>query len=169
MAQDPLGLRETPNAAKRNMDTKQNEIQLRKQLRDLFNSQRFGVLATLEQTHPYLNLVAFAEADDLRSIFFATTRATRKYSNLSSKSGVAMLVDNRSNEVADLRHAIAVTIIGTATELEGNEKLDGARLYLAKHPHMNEFLASPTTALIRLQVRTCYVVSRFQNVTVINL
>ncbi|MGA8833084.1 MAG: pyridoxamine 5'-phosphate oxidase family protein [Desulfomonilaceae bacterium] len=151
------------------MNTKQNEIQLRKQLRDLFNSQKFGVLATLEQSHPYMNLVAFAETDDLKSIFFATTRTTRKYSNLSSKSGVAMLIDNRSNEVGDLRHAIAVTIIGTATELKGNERLDGERIYLAKHPHMKEFLASPTTALITLQIRNCYVVSRFQNVTVISL
>ena len=151
------------------MNAQQDEMQLRKQLKDLFNSQRFGVLGTLEQTHPYLNLVAFAQMDDMRSILFATTRTTRKYSNLSSKSGVAMLVDNRANEVADFRHAIAVTIIGTATELEGNEKQDGERIYLAKHPQMKEFLASSATALIRVQVRTCYVVSRFQNVTVLNL
>ena len=150
------------------MDTKQDRIQLSKQIRGLFNSQKFGVLATLEQTHPYLNLVAFAEEDDLKTILFATTRATRKYSNLSSKSGVSMLVDNRSNQVADLRHAVAVTIIGKAMELTENERSQGELLYLSKHPHMKEFLESPTTALIRLEVETYYVVTRFQNVTTLS-
>jgi heme iron utilization protein len=88
-----------------------------------------------------LNLVAFAETSDLRTILFATTRATRKYGNLSSKSGVALLVDNRSNEVADIREAMAVTIIGSALEVPDSEREGLDRVYLEKQPHMKEFLS----------------------------
>jgi len=155
--------------ARRDMDTMKDEVQLRKEIKNLFNSQRFAVLATLEEMRPYLNLVAFSEMDDLKVILFATTRATRKYSNILSKSGAAMLVDNRSNEVADLRQAIAVTIVGTGAEVHEDERGPCEQHYLEKHPHMKEFLALPTTALISIDVETYYVVTQFQNVAVVRL
>jgi heme iron utilization protein len=143
-------------------------IKLETDVRALLASQRFAVLSTQEKDHPYMNLVAFAETGDLRMILFATTRATRKYGNISAKSGVALLVDNRSNEVADIREAMAVTIIGTACEVSESlrERLD--RVYLQKQPHMEEFLSSPSTALIKVDVESYIVVSRFQNVTILN-
>jgi heme iron utilization protein len=143
-------------------------IKLETDVRTLLASQRFAVLSTQEKDHPYMNLVAFAETGDLRTILFATTRATRKYGNITAKSGVALLVDNRSNEVADIREAKAVTIIGTACEVSESlrERLD--RVYLEKQPHMEEFLSSPTTALIKVDVESYIVVSRFQNVTILN-
>ena len=144
-------------------------IKLETDVKTLLASQRFAVLSTQEKDHPYMNLVAFAETDDLRTILFATTRATRKYGNITAKSGVALLVDNRSNEVADIREALAVTVIGTACEVSESlrESFDG--IYLEKHPHMEEFLFSPSTALIKIDVESYIVVSRFQNVTILNL
>lgn len=143
-------------------------IKLETDVRTLLASQRFAVLSTQEKDHPYINLVAFAETGDLRTILFATTRATRKYGNITAKSGVALLVDNRSNEVADIREAMAVTVIGTACEVSEalREKLD--RTYLEKQPHMEEFLSAPSTALIKVDVESYIVVSRFQNVTILN-
>lgn len=143
-------------------------IKLETDVRTLLASQRFAALSTQEKDHPYMSLVAFAETGDLRTIVFATTRATRKYGNILAKSGVALLVDNRSNEVADIREAKAVTIIGTACEVSESlrERLD--RVYLEKQPHMEEFLSSPTTALIKVDVESYIVVSRFQNVTILN-
>lgn len=113
-------------------------------------------------------MVAFTETSDLRSILFATTRGTRKYGNISFRSGVALLVDNRSNEVADISDAMAVTAIGTAREVSesGRETLD--RVYLEKQPHMKEFLSSPSTALIKVDVESYIVVSRFQKVATLN-
>ena len=107
--------KEAPKAVK-------EEIKLETEVRNLLASQKFAVLSTQEQDHPYLNLVAFAETSDLRTLLFATPRATRKYGNLSSKSGVALLVDNRSNDAADIREAMAVTIIGIAVEVPGLER-----------------------------------------------
>lgn len=143
-------------------------IKLETDVRTLLASQRFAVLSTQEKDHPYMNLVAFAETGDLRTILFATTRATRKYGNITAKSGVALLVDNRSNEVADIREAKAVAIIGTACEVSESLRESLDRVYLEKQPHMEEFLSSPTTALIKVDVESYIVVSRFQNVTILN-
>ncbi len=146
-----------------------NEGQLRDDLKNLFQSQRFAVLATVERSHPYLNMVAFAETEDLAAVLFATTKATRKYANILSASGVALLVDNRSNQEADIRQAIAVTIIGTAGEVMESHRAPLERLYLGKHPHMKGFLDAADTALIKIDVETYYMVSRFQNVTMLRL
>jgi heme iron utilization protein len=143
-------------------------IKLEMEVRALLASQRFAVLSTQEKDHPYMNLVAFAETSDLRTILFATTRATRKYGNIASKSGVALLVDNRSNEVADIREAMAVTVIGIACEVSGSLRDQLDRVYLEKQSHMKDFLSSPSTALIMVDVESYILVSRFQNVTILN-
>ena len=144
------------------------KIETETQIRKLLASQKFAVLSTQEQYHPYMNVVAFTETDDLCVILFATTKATRKYGNISSKSGVALLVDNRSNEVADIREAMAVTVIGTASEVSESLGDQLERVYLEKQPHMKEFLSSPSTALIMVDVESYILVSRFQNVTILN-
>jgi len=144
-------------------------IKLETDVRTLLASQKFAVLSTQEKDHPYMNLVAFAETGDLRTILFGTTRATRKYGNISAKSGVALLVDNRSNEVADIREAMAVTIVGSAFEVPASEREGLERAYLEKQPHMKEFLSSPATALIKVDVEYYLLVSRFQDVTILNL
>jgi nitroimidazol reductase NimA-like FMN-containing flavoprotein (pyridoxamine 5'-phosphate oxidase superfamily) len=144
-------------------------IEKETQIRSLLASQKYAVLSTQEQDHPYLNIVAFAETTDLHTILFATPRATRKYGNLSSKAGVALLVDNRSNDAADIREAMAVTIIGIAVEVPDSERERFERVYLEKQPHMEEFLSSTATALIKVDVESYLLVSRFQNVTRLNL
>ncbi|HSB07022.1 MAG TPA: pyridoxamine 5'-phosphate oxidase family protein, partial [Thermodesulfobacteriota bacterium] len=79
--------------------------QLKKFLKDLFFSQRLAVLATQSQGEPYGNLVAFVATNDLKHLLFATTRATRKYANMSENPRVAMVMDNRSNQEADFHQA----------------------------------------------------------------
>jgi heme iron utilization protein len=144
-------------------------IKLETKVRNLLASQKFAVLSTQERDHPYLNLVAFAEAGDLRTILFATTRATRKYENISFKSGVALLADNRSNEVSDIREAMAVTIIGAACEVPESQREELSRIYREKQPHMTEFLSAPSTALIKVDVESYILVSHFQDVSILNL
>jgi nitroimidazol reductase NimA-like FMN-containing flavoprotein (pyridoxamine 5'-phosphate oxidase superfamily) len=138
--------------------------QLRKTLKGLFASQRLGVLATYGEGQPYSSLVAFAATNDLKYLVFATTRATRKYANLSAESRVAILVDNRSNQDTDFHRAIAVTALGNAEEIKENERESFLELYLAKHPYLDEFVNAPTCALLKVSVDRYYMVSRFQNV-----
>lgn len=139
-------------------------IKIETEVKTLLASQRFAVLSTLERDHPYMNLVAFAETGDLRTVLFATRRATRKYGNIKTKSGVALLIDNRSNEVADIREAKALTVIGDAHEVPEflRQKLDS--VYLQKQPQMKEFFLSDSTALMKVDVESYILVSRFEDV-----
>ena len=99
-----------------------------------------------------------------RQLYFATLRATRKWANLVGDHHVPLLIDNRSNQVADFSRAAAATVIGTAEELSGPELETGLALFLGRHPHLAEFTASPSCALFRVQIASIYLVTRFQNV-----
>ena len=99
-----------------------NAAQLRKTLQDLLATQSFAVLATQEEHQPYGSLVAFAASHDLRSLVFATPRATRKYANLVRNPKVALVIDDRTNQEADLHGAIAVTATGSVAEAKGSEQ-----------------------------------------------
>jgi nitroimidazol reductase NimA-like FMN-containing flavoprotein (pyridoxamine 5'-phosphate oxidase superfamily) len=138
-------------------------------LRDLFARQRLGVLATHGPDHPYASLVAVVAGDDMRHLYFTTTRATRKFHFLTTDPQVAMLVDSRSDDDLDFHGAVAATAVGTARELEGDERADVLAVFLRRHPHLRGFASAPTSALVELTVRTYYVVSRFQNVTELHM
>lgn len=137
---------------------------LKQQVNELLASQRLAVLATRTSREPYTNLVAFAETPDLATILFATTRTTRKYANLSGNSRVALLIDNRSNEAADFRNAMAVSATGTCREVEDHERKRLLGIYLAKHPFLRDFVTAPTCALMTIQMEKYSVVQRFQHV-----
>jgi nitroimidazol reductase NimA-like FMN-containing flavoprotein (pyridoxamine 5'-phosphate oxidase superfamily) len=142
---------------------------LREFLKDLFSSQRLAVLATQNQRQPYGNLVAFMATDDLKYLLFATTRATRKYANISRNPRIAMVVDTRSNQEADFHQAAAVTATGVVKEAVGPQKRRFQKLYLSKHPYLKEFVSSPACALLRMDVETYYVVRQFQNVVELHI
>jgi nitroimidazol reductase NimA-like FMN-containing flavoprotein (pyridoxamine 5'-phosphate oxidase superfamily) len=141
-----------------------SESKLKRELKNLFKKQKLAVLATHKDGQPYSSLVAFAVTEDLKHIIFATSRATRKYEHFSSDARVALLIDNRTNKVADFHSAIAVTAIGTAMEPDENNRQQLAQRYLAKHPDLKDFVQSPTCALVQVSVKTYYVVRTFQNV-----
>jgi nitroimidazol reductase NimA-like FMN-containing flavoprotein (pyridoxamine 5'-phosphate oxidase superfamily) len=133
-------------------------------LKSLFDSQQFAVLATQEKGQPYMSLMAFAATDDLRGLIFATDRSTRKFANVKDDVHTAVLIDNRSNRSSDTRTAAAVTAIGIAEELAGEERERLLGIYLAKHPHLEHFARLPSCALIRVRVGSYFVVTRFQEV-----
>jgi len=139
---------------------------LRQTLKDMFTTQRFCVLATQGQGQPYGSLVAFAETDDMKQLVFATSRETRKFSNLVSEPRVALVIDSRSNSDSDLRNAVAVTALGPAHEAAGDEKERLARVYVAKHPGLAGFIGSPDMAVCAVAVED-YVIARFREVMVL--
>ena len=143
--------------------------ELSDQLRELFRSQPLAVLSTHERGQPYCSLIAFACTDDLKSLVFATTRSTRKYANIEGDSRVSLLIDNRSNMVKDFHEAMAVTAMGRAGEILDEEKDVFLSLYLGKHPHLEDFVMSPSCALVRVVINTYVVVSRFQHVMMLHM
>jgi nitroimidazol reductase NimA-like FMN-containing flavoprotein (pyridoxamine 5'-phosphate oxidase superfamily) len=132
-------------------------------VRNLLASQRFAVLATESEGQPYSNLVAFAEADNLRSLLFVTGRDTKKYSNTIASKRVAVLVDNRTNQPSDLDKAVAVTALGTIEEVSTDYRGYLSAIYLSKHPQLEGFLRKPSNALMRVAV-TDYIVASFESV-----
>jgi nitroimidazol reductase NimA-like FMN-containing flavoprotein (pyridoxamine 5'-phosphate oxidase superfamily) len=138
--------------------------ELRIQLKDLFSVQKLAVLSTQSEGQPYASLVSFVATDDLKYLLFATSRATRKYANLAADARAALLIDSRSNSDSDLRQAIAVTATGAVDEMQGPDRDLLVGLYLKKHPHLDEFVNSPSNAFLRLTVESYVMVRRFQNV-----
>ena len=147
----------------------ESQMDLRKKLKELFCNQRIGVLSTQKRNRPYASLVAFAVTDDLKSFVFATPRTTRKYSNLMASSRAALLIDNRSNRKSDFRKAMAVTAVGTVHELRKSRKSRLIRLYTHKHTHIEDFIKSPTCAVLCLEAETLHIVDRFQHVVELHL
>jgi general stress protein 26 len=142
--------------------------QLLRDIKDLLNIQRFCVVATTFEGHPYMNLVSYANTDDLHTILFATLRNTRKYKNIILDPRTSILVDNRKNSPNDLKEAVTVTALGKSKEVDfDKEKKIGA--YLNRHPYMREFISNPNCALIEVNVEKYIYVSKFQDVKVIEL
>jgi general stress protein 26 len=142
----------------------ENREILIQQVRELLRSQQLAVLATHNKGQPYASLVAFAATDDLTEIYFATSRSTRKYANLTGDPRVALLVDSRSNQVSDFHRATAATVVGEAKEVDQSERDPIGQVYLSKHPHLKDFVRSPSCALLKIKAKTYYLVSTFQNV-----
>ena len=133
-------------------------------IRELLESQRLAVLSTQGKEQPYSNLVAFAVTPDLQYLIFATTRATRKYDNLSKHPLVSLLMDNRTNETTDFAEAAAVTVLGRASEVQGDERSQLIKTYLNRHPYLESFVTSPNCALFAVKVERYIMVTRFQDV-----
>ena len=140
------------------------EKEITKKIQGLLASQKLAVLSTQRDGQPYSSLMAFAFTTDLASIVVATGKSTRKHQNLLQESRVSLLVDNRSNSESDFHNAEALTVIGKAQMIEEAERLGFEQIYLQRHPFLEEFLASPNTAFLKIAVSRYLLVSRFQDV-----
>lgn len=134
-------------------------------LKMLDGIERFGVLATQEEGRSYASLVAYALSPDLGTAIFATPKNTRKYKNIVKADEVALLLDNRS-QPSPITKAEAITLTGRAKPLrKGRERDEMAAIYLFKNPDLKDFVESPSTALVALEVNQAIYVSNFQKVT----
>ena len=138
--------------------------EIRNRLKDLCTSQKLAVVSTQSDGQPYASLVAFVAGDDLRHIYFVTPRTTRKFANLTKEPRVAVLINSSTNVESDFHEAISITVTGTAEEIGAPEREKIIKLYLSKHPYLEDFAHSPSCALIRVATQSFYMVQNFQNV-----
>jgi len=138
-------------------------------LREMLEKQLLGVLGTQHDGEPYTSLVGFAATPDLGQLLFATGRATRKHANLVADARASMLVDTRTNRPADFTEAAAATAVGVVEEVFDSEVADFDRVFLAKHPHLESFVHSPSCVRLRLRVSVYMVVTHFQHVIELHL
>ncbi len=157
-------MHERENQEARSLSRKDGQMAVIEAISTLLSSQSLAVLATHSRGQPYTSLVAVAPAPKLTDLFFATTRATRKFANLSADPRAALLIDSRSNSEMDFKDAEAVTAVGKVREADKSGKEPFLDIYITKHPHLEEFVRSPTCAFLRLEVEAYYFVRRFQEV-----
>ena len=148
------------------VNTMTNREQLQREIAKLLLSQKRAVLATHStEGSAYASLIAFASTDDLQKIVFATPLATRKFANIKHNPNVSLLIDDRSNNEKDFHDAQAVTVMGAVDRIEPDASQNElATIYLGKHPYLEDFFRSPSTAFISISVWRYYLVSRFQEV-----
>ena len=73
------------------------------------------------------------------------------------------------NQESDIHAAMAVTAMGTASELVKEQNDDFANRYLDKHPYLETFITSPTCAWVQVHIDSYYLVRKFQNVMELHL
>jgi len=139
-------------------------------VKELIDSQFFGIMSSYMKEQPYSNLMAFIPYDNYKSLIFVTARETRKYFNLKEHPEVSMFIDNHRNKSTDRLEAKGTCACGKAYELiPGNEYDNIAKLYLKRHPAMEDFIKSPTIAIFKMKIDTYYFVENFQEVTEIHI
>jgi len=147
--------------------TKNGSVAVSERLKVFNKTQLFGVLATNDSGHPYTSLISFAMTPDLTKVIFATPKETRKYKNILNSKSVAILIDNRSNTRKNLMETEAITIIGEARLVRrGKTRDELVALFLKKHPDLEDFIQSKTTALIVVDAVRCIHVGKFQTISV---
>jgi heme iron utilization protein len=137
-------------------------------IKELLRSQKFAVLATHDDGQPYCNLIAFAETVDSKSIIFATSRNTSKYLNLIRDNRVSLLVDNRTNQVSDLGDAVALDLMGNASEITQDINGYYRDLFTAKHPALAEFVNMAENSVFRVNIHD-YIIARFDSVVKVHI
>lgn len=147
----------------------ETEKEIHKKINALFNSQQLAVLSTQRDGQPYSSLMAFGYTSDLKNIIVATGKSTRKHRNIVQESRVSLLIDNRANSEDDFQAAMALTVLGKTQLIEDPERPEYLELYLNRHPYLENFLSSPSTAFLKIMVYHYLLVSRFQNVMEYNI
>lgn len=132
-----------------------------KTIQSLLQNEQFAALSTSKADHPYINLITFAETDDLTAILFCTPMDTRKYENMQHNPKVALMVENSRNQAIDLTEAMAITAIGQVQLTTATLSPEWAACFLEKHPHMGIFVNDTHTALVRIQVEQYILVKNF--------
>ncbi len=163
MADEPL--LESAASGKPSLDDCTEDHALRNLVARLVREQSYAVLCTQGGGQPYGSLVALAVTEDLGRAVFATPITTRKYRLLSECEHVALVIDSRSRSIEDMMRIEAVTATGRARQVvPGDEFEHEVAVLLGRHPQLELFVRSPTTALFRVDIIRYFHVTRFQEV-----
>jgi len=122
-------------------------------------------LATAYDNIPYTSLVAYAFDHQEKVFLFLTPRKTKKYSNILRNPNVSLLIDTRENTDKDYLSGEAFTVIGKAMPLRASKRRERLlKTFLNKHPKLRDFGKERSTAIIAVDIRICFKVTKFQEV-----
>lgn len=139
-----------------------NPSKIKLKVKELLAEEQLGVLATADRAGaPYTSLVGFLPGTDIREIYFATFKSTRKYANIEQNPRVSLLIDSRKNRPEDFKDSAAVTVLGKAASSSSRRCRD---LYIARFPHLEDFILDPQSELLKITVSMYILAQRFQEV-----
>lgn len=142
---------------------------LKDTIRQVLDSRKVAVLATQGPEYPHACLVAFAATDDLRHLYFVTRRPTRKFENMKHDNRVMLLVDNRSNSEKDFDNSTVITGRGKAVPVSCDAAREMLPFYLNRHPRLEAFARHESSVLVKVEIDSYAVVTRFQKLTVLEM
>lgn len=119
-----------------------------KNIMDILQKQRLGVLATTGDSGPRTALVAFVFAEDQKIIFFFTPRNTSKYINIMSEPRVSLLVDDRCDH-SQFEGITAIMATGVCRECPSELRNSNAGLLKSRMKNIPE---GPEQALMIIEV-----------------
>jgi uncharacterized protein YhbP (UPF0306 family) len=144
----------------------ENALSVESRIRRLVKDQLYGVLCTQSDGQPYGSMVAFAFTEDLKHVVFGTPKPTKKYQILTACSNVAFVVNNMNRHPNDLMKVEALTATGRASEITPTEPaIRCANMLVQRHPYLEAFIFSPSTALFEIEIERFFFVRSFQDVT----
>ena len=120
-------------------------------------SQHFGVLTTHSE-YPYPSLVAFS-FDNMKELYFATGKSTRKYKNMMNSDKVSLMVFKLAKRIVD---GSSLTAYGRVDEIKSVG--DRYNQFLSIHKELKSFLSEPDCVLMRIKVQKYMLVTNFQEI-----
>lgn len=140
-------------------------MDLKDRIKKLLADQPLAVLATSNNDKPHTTLIAQVTKLKDKELIFATTIKSRKAQNIKKNPSVSIFIDNRRNTYLDFKDAIGVTIKGKVKPTKNQYK----KIFLKKHPYLQDFVKSPSTSLFKVEIENIEAVVNFQEVYVVNL
>lgn len=129
------------------------------------SEQLFAILSTQSDKGPHGVIVSFAATTHLKEIIFVTPTHTRKYENLQGNSKISLYIDNRSNKITDIERLCGIEVKGKAYEVAQSVRNIYREIFLNKYPVLEDFIDSPGSVIVRIEVEQFEVINHFQNVT----
>lgn len=136
---------------------------------EVLSSQKFAVVATDADDHIHTSLVCYTVSKDLKFVYFATPRTTRKYRFLKKNRKIGINISDSRNDLKDTHNAYAVTAYGEAIELYDDVKDETAAELIFRFNHLDDFYKDPLTAVISVKISEYSITSNFQNVSIIKM
>ena len=141
-----------------------NIEEIKKQVKQLCDSQSLAALSTCCNDQPYGSLVGFVTSNCLKEVIFATLDTTSKYENIKNNPKVSLLIDNRNNKSEDFEQAASVTVLGKAEIIEPDQKELHAEFLLEKLPELKEFVEMEHCVLVAVAVKKYLLVNGIHDV-----
>lgn len=153
------------NVRKDKISSDEKKFKAREFIRKMLENEAFGVLAANEDKIAYTSLITFASSEDLKKLAFATPIDTKKFKIIEKNNNISILIDNRSDNKANINDIVAITSLGKAKILKDKDEIDKwSKILIDKHSYLDDFIRAGTSSIVLVDISKYYYVTSFQEV-----